>query len=157
MTAVPVKLPTPQKILPGHMLTGEFARNVWCINPLEGMTPEDLLKAETYVHVSSKLKQNDILEVVAPDGSWWAELLVRSAIGAEIETGMLRLVKFDEVEGQSDLPYYPKYSGNKSSKWRVLRRGDNHIMIEGLDSKLACLKWVEETFGPAKAPEQVAA
>lgn len=130
------------KLLDNQMRQAEFDRNIYSLRPEHGTTLADVCTQEFWVHVAKRLKAGDRIEVMPVDGSWFAELYVRSANDKEVSVFVLRHVDFmaGEAPVESDL-YEVKFAGR--AKWRVLRRSDKEIMIDGLE-KAAADDWVTQ-------------
>lgn len=82
--AAPAKVGQPapeQKVAQGDSLTLlEFSNARWRHNAAPGVTRKDLVHpAYFFAAGDRKLKAFDVIECVAADGKWWAEVLVASA------------------------------------------------------------------------------
>lgn len=135
------------QILSSNLKLAEFGRNVWLVTPEAGVTPEELAKPEAWVHVSKNLKAGDRIEVVAADGTWFAELFVRSAVGVGVKLFTLRVVHFDGVAAKApaqkdDEEFEIKFAG--AAKWRGIRKSDGAVMVEGMASREAVKTWLVE-------------
>lgn len=141
-------------LLPNQLVQAEMARNIWRVHLESAMRPEDFMKSEAYAHVAKMLGRGDRLEVLAQDSSWYGEFLVRSVEGPNVQIGVLKFEKF----GSTDLLAYEDYlvDWNPTARARVIRKSDNHIMVEGLPSKEAAEAWLRERSAPA-VPDQAAA
>lgn len=120
------------KILQKDLQPAEFSRIVWAVRPEHGVTLEDLLKPEAWAHVAKSLKPGARIEVFPPDGSFYAELLVRSADANSADVFPLFRVDFSEAaeDAPASQEYELKFAG--AAKWRVLRKIDGAVMVEGL-------------------------
>ena len=58
---------------------------------------QDHALAAAKAHVARLLSKGSLVEVMAFDGTWWAELLVRAASDLEVTVGELRKVEFGAV------------------------------------------------------------
>lgn len=84
------------KILQNQFKQSAFVRNRWAIMAMAGSNPKELLKPDTWAHVSNMVRTGDIIEVTAQDGAWFAEVYVRFAKSLDVRTALLRVVVFDE-------------------------------------------------------------
>jgi|AGTN01.3.fsa_nt_gi hypothetical protein len=118
-------------------------RNVWTVTPEFGIPHEALLKDGYWAHVSAKLRPGDHIEVLAIDGSYFAELLVLDAGKLYAKVRSLRHVKLDAVEvPESELMVEgleAKWQG-PVLKWCVLRGPDR--LKEGMD-KASAIQWMK--------------
>lgn len=136
------KRPTPPKFLEHQMVLGEAAREVWTLTGDANITPQCLLDSMTYQNLVRRLRKGTHLEVHAYDGSWYAEVLVRAVVDGEVQASFLRLVNFDDIARRNVDDYEIEAVGDPPL-WRVVRKSDLHVMVNRLDSKLACLQWLE--------------
>jgi len=135
------------KILSQQIKLAEFCRNIWHVTPEAGVTPEDLGESKTWVNIAKQLKAGDRIEAVAADGSWLAELFVRSAVGVDVKLFTLRVVHFDGVAAKApaqkdDEEFEIKFAG--AAKWRGIRRSDGAVLVEGLASREAVKAWLDK-------------
>ena len=143
------------RILDSFMSAGEVVRNVWTITPETDVPLDAFLRPETYTHVARKLRKGDHVEVLAADGSWWAELLVRSVDGLDVRVGLLISKEFDPAESLTASDYLVEWAGHVG-KGRVIRIGDKRVMVEGLPSKAAAQAWLDERCTPEVEPQKAA-
>lgn len=150
-----------QPILPAAVKNAEFARTTYSAVLAEGITLSDVQKSEFWTHLSPKLQQWDRIEVIAEDGSFFAELLV-SRVDANsqgtrtIRTPRVVLLqdvsltpKSDADDAEDGVPagYSVAYGGPKY-KWRVLQDGVTDPLADGM-SKAAAIKWAQERVAEA--------
>jgi len=130
------------KILQYAFKAAEFTRTIWQATPEVGATLADMLQPEYWAHVAKSIRPGDRIEVLAADGSWFAELFVRSSGLNEVRATVLREVQFDKAVPVA-LPqteYEVKFAG--AAKWRVIRRSDNASMVDGLQTRGDAEAWV---------------
>lgn len=118
----------------------EFSRNIWSAVPQAGTTKEDVLKPEFWMHVQRQLKIGDRVEVSPESGEWLLELLVRavSANGPVFHT--LHAHVFNATDLPASADYEVKFGGG--AKWRVIRKADRHVLVEGLQTREAAEAWL---------------
>ncbi len=99
MATSPSKIPAPplRYVLPTELKGVEYARTDYRITPEKPIALDDLLKPRTWAHVASKLRTGDVVEVVAPDLSWFARLLVRHIEGPEVFVGVISQSRFEAL------------------------------------------------------------
>ena len=108
-------------------------RNIWQIVP-EDNTPYELLFDKDYWGVmASKLRPFDHIEVLADDGSFWAELLVLMATKTQATVMELRKIEISTKEGAPvEEKFAVKWRG-PHSKWSVIRMADGSVVKQGFD------------------------
>lgn len=113
----------------------EFARQSHHIVPEDGTRMEDVLKEEYWSMVAYKLKPCDIIEVHAEDGSYFAELYVRSAGKNWAKVSLLRKVDLDPVEVGIGSPEYEAAWKGPHRKFSAIRVKDNEIIKDGFETR----------------------
>lgn len=120
----------------------EHRRNIFVVTPEHDTPFEEILKDGYWAHVSAKMKPGDRIEVMAEDGSYFAELIVQDAGRLYAKVATLRHVKLDAVEvtegGMAAGGLEVKWQGPQL-KWCVLRGKDR--LKEGLD-KGSAVQWM---------------
>lgn len=138
------KRPTFTRILDSQLIKDDFARNLWVAKPDRSISKDDMLKPTFWAHVvKNKLRRGDRIEVLAEDGTWFAELIVRAINGVEVVMGELRHVRFDGVSTRSAADYDTKWV-SPAIGYRVTRTSDGVVVKEGLMSKEAIAAWLAE-------------
>lgn len=152
-TFVPSNIKAIPHLLPNQMAQADMARNTWRVQLESEMTAEHFLKPEAYAHVAKMLRRGDRIEVLAADSSWYAEFIVRSVEGLNVQIGPLML----QTWGSKELLEYEDYAidFNERVGARVIRKSDNRVMVEGLQSLQSADNWLRTRCG--MAPESVAA
>ncbi len=127
----------------GRFELAQHRRNVWRFVLPEGDTLDDALETDYWIHVSQRLTSLDTIEIVPDDGSFYAELLVRSLAFGQVSTGVIRLVKFNEV-GESfqaiESQYTVKFKG-PHEKWVVLS-ANGEVLVTKLDNEGVAHRWL---------------
>ncbi len=134
------KRATFYRLLQGQLQTSETARNFYVAKPDPTVSRADMLRKPFWSHVARTLRQGDRIDVLAADGSWFLELIVRACDGTEAEVGELRYVTFGAIAERNPDDYEIAMKG--AAKWRITRKLDNVVVKEGLESKGAALAWL---------------
>lgn len=128
-------------------------RNVhWCC-PEEGTPFEAVLEDAYWTHVAERnLRIGDKIEVHAPDGAYYAELLVRDTGPKWAKVALLNKVDLGEpAESASiDAEFIVERAG-PIDKFRVRRVSDKVIMEKGFQTKDAAQLWVINHSKPMAA------
>lgn len=134
------------KLLGNELRLAEYDRVLMVARPVAGTVLADMLPPEYWAHVVKNLRQGSRIEVLPAEGTWFAELFVRSVEEKAAHVFVLRFVDFDAEESapvvEGEAPYTMKFCG-PVAKFRVTRVSDNETMIEGLD-KLGAQKWIAD-------------
>ena len=121
-----------------------FVTNRWNVVPDDGTLLEDVLERVYWTNVAQKLRPGDILEVHAPDGSYYAELYVRSASRLEASVTPLVVHKFgDEGQEAGDDGLMVKFR-NHVAKWGVIRRVDKFVVRDGFQTQEMANEWLAD-------------
>lgn len=112
---------------------------------------EDLLKPECWAHVAQLLRPGYRIEVLAEDGSYFAELLVVSAGRLWAKVAVLRKIDLTEAVGEApaqgaDTVMSIMWSG-PHSKFRVIRQnasGGKDVMRDGFETREEASVWMAE-------------
>lgn len=120
---------------PTRLVASEFARTTYTMELPKGHTLEDALKPEYWVHVAMQLKLGDHIEILAHDMSFYAEAIV---IGLTSKAAKLHCYLQSDVTANTedmveDDDFDVKFRGR--AKWSVVRKSDNAVIKEHLDSK----------------------
>ena len=151
MNTKKVTIPEDRKVEqlnPTRMKEAEFERQTYFAKAHENTKPEDLLDRAYWAHVATRLKPWDKVEVVANDGTWWAEFLVLEAGRTWAKVEMLRhksLTASDVSASQATAmtPYEVVHRGT-DSKWSVIRKSDRAVMHEGEETQGGAIDWLNE-------------
>jgi hypothetical protein len=125
----------------------EFVRHTYVVLPPAGTTLDAMLKPEYWVHVSKRLRPWDLIEVHSEDGTWFAELIVRST-----GTGVARVAVKSHIEfkdGSAGMPDGVSLAGHEikwrgRAAWGVVRLSDAAVLKSGLATKEDGLVWLTE-------------
>lgn len=128
------KPPAPRKLLPSRFKQAELVRNVWAIVPPAGTAFEEVLDRKYWSHVSTSLKPSDRVEVLAEDGSYFAELIVRATGPQWADVSVLRKCDLDAVSLADDSAVSVEWRG-PHHRFCVVRTSDKQIIKGGFAEK----------------------
>lgn len=122
-----------------------YTNNRWSVVPGDGVPFDALLAPEYWAHVARKLQPGDTIEVHAVDGTYFAELYVRSASRLEARVAVLHKTVFDTQasEASSDDGLIVRFR-NHVAKWAVIRTTDNEIMKSGFTTREVAEEWLRD-------------
>jgi hypothetical protein len=122
------------KLTASRMKQAEFVRTIWSATPEHGTPFEALLEPGYWAHVAAFLKPNDRIEVLAEDGSYFAELIVRSTQRVSVVVTLLRKVDLESAAAeQEDAEFAVKFRG--AAKWSIVRTKDNAVVKEHIPTR----------------------
>lgn len=127
----------------------EFTRVLWEVTPEVGTPFEALLDPKYWAHVSAQFRRGARIEVLPPDNSYFAELLVIDAGKLFAKVKALRFVNLSEpvqpeqaVEEKSVAAGYEiKWAGR--AKWRVIRSEDRATLSDGHEERQKAADWLD--------------
>lgn len=142
----PVELkPKLKQLHPQRFVFAKHQRNIWDAQPEADVTVEDLKNPGYWAHIAKDLRQGDRIEVLADDGSYFAELLVQDVGAGYAKVFLLRSIDLVSVEPGSENPatseFEVKWSG-RHTKFRVIRKSDGKVLQENLVDKSAGNTWI---------------
>ncbi|KKK79876.1 hypothetical protein LCGC14_2829130, partial [marine sediment metagenome] len=93
-------------------------------------------------HVQAKFNINDRIEVNPDDGSFYAELMVRSTTFGYVVTAVINFVEFDGPVSKLEVPeeYLIGFDG-PYEKWQVKRF--DQVLISQLETKNLAETWLK--------------
>ena len=129
---------TPNKVKPA-----EFLRNILAATVPFGVTVEDVQEGKYWNHIAKALHVSDRIEVVAEDGSFFAELYVTSVMLGRATVKLLRTVDLTEEVKQpaQESELEVKYRG-QISKHTVQFRGTKEIIKDGFGTQAEAQQWL---------------
>ena len=119
------------------------ARNIHRFVLPEGHKIEDMLETDYWTHVAVRLRALDHIEVNPDDGSFYAELIVRSTRFGMIETAVIRYVNFGYVNAADALPqsaYKVEFKG-PHEKWCVLEH--DQVLQSKFETEGSAIAWAQ--------------
>jgi len=121
----------------------EYARNIWSATSAVGVALEDVLKPEYWAHVAMKLTPSDRIEVVAEDGSFFAELYVQDKDKTWAKVFLLRHVVLDPLEKiDPTLDFKVDWRG-PANRYGVIRKSDNTVIKDGFATKGEAARFID--------------
>lgn len=133
-----------RKLLEGEFGFAEYRRQDLIVFPAVGTSIDDMLKPDYWVHVASKMKALDRIEVRPSDGQWWAEMLVQVVEPGAVKVMVLRAVDFSRAASPEAQPvpdgYTIKWRG--AARWGVIRDEDKFVLHEGENSREGAEAWL---------------
>lgn len=118
--------------------------NVFRVKPEIGTPPAALLDPHFWAHVSAKMSVGDLIEVLAEDGSYFAELLVRDVGNLFAKVAFKSpVVEFSKAEDEREVPagYEVKWRGPKL-RFGVLHGRD--VLKDGFVDKAEAHTWLDD-------------
>lgn len=142
------------QLAPGRVMLAEHAHQTFVAAPETGTPFEALLDSKYWAHYSvnpnMEMKPGDMILVKPEDGTYFAELIVRTKYRGGVVVVALRKVDLSEtvrsekaVQIAEDPEYDLKHSG-PVKKWRVIRKLDKRELVSGLDTREAAEQWLAE-------------
>jgi hypothetical protein len=134
------------KIISDRVKLGEYARNTHRVTPEQGATVDDMLEPGYWVHVASKFRVGDIVEVFPEGGAWFTTFLVVSQSNVHLKLVVLTSVRLSEEQkaaAKNDAPYKIEHKGS-IHKWSVIRASDKSYVKDGFDTKEEASAWLAE-------------
>lgn len=146
--------------LPTALRQADFVRTVYHIEVDAAATLDDITEPANWVHLQKALKLHDRVEVVAKDGSWFADVLVTAAPSGQSQTFRVavlfkvNLSAFDPAQIINAAPSFARptagvpdgYAVNHTPKtrWRVVRAADGETLIRDLPTRDDAVAWLAE-------------
>ena len=135
------------KLSPAGLAQAEYGRTTWAITSAFGVSKSDIEDPAYWAHVAAKMRPRDKIEVLAEDGSFYAEYLVTSCDKTWAKVAEIKFMDLTKVavvtNEQAEIinaGYDVTWGGPK--KWRVIRKSDRATLVEGLHSKDDGHKWL---------------
>jgi hypothetical protein len=136
-----------QQIQPNRIRNGDFVRTVYTATAMEGNESDDLLRPDYWAHYAANFKPWDRIEVVANDGTWWAELVVLESGRNWTKMHMMRKISLttaDVAQSQAAKPIeYVVLHRGPHCKWSVRRASDNQVVFENGETRDAAETWLK--------------
>lgn len=127
---------------PTILREAEYRRTTWDLTAEKGVDPKAILQPSFWAHVAGRLKVGDRIEVTAFDGSWLAELIVRSKpVGRATEAKVAMLHFHDLQKADKAAKELTEEEGvevvykGPTLKFCVVRKSDKTIISERHDTR----------------------
>lgn len=131
----------------------ETKRNTYRVHLTSDDKPDNLLAPEWWLHVATKLRVDDLVELMAFDRSWFGIVTVLEVGkaghgGARVAyvVGPVNLDNSAEVAKQAD---HEVRWGGPNAQWQVVRAKDKLVLKAGLTSKEDGGTWIAENLKAA--------
>ena len=122
-----------------------YINNEWSVIPDDGTPFEDVLVPVYWTNVARKLKPGDIIKVHAPDGTYFAELYVRTSSRLEASVVVLRKMDFDAADEAPPISddLMVKFRNHRAG-WGIIRASDKSVMRDGFQTREAADMWLRD-------------
>lgn len=138
MSAVLKEAPKVNAMLaPGRRSLFAHRNNIHNVTAEEGTPLEAVLSPQYFAHIAPMLRMYDEIRVTTDEGAYYARLLVLAVGQTWAKVKMLEhvdLTEQAEVAADPMNPYFLKFRG-PVLKWSMLRRVDNAVIKEGMETK----------------------
>lgn len=138
----------PDLILRPHLLReADYARRVYHVVLEANTALDDVLDPNFWIHNTSRLKPLQKIEILAHDGSWYAELMVRSVSRASAKVSVIVHKVFEDVTAQTgDIgDHIIKHQATRG--WYAQNRTTKAIVVDGLPDRESVVAFLQ---GPLK-------
>lgn len=130
---------------PSRLQSADYVRASWRTNVPAEYSFEDATTPEFWTHVANTLKLGDKIEMLAENGTWYAELLVVYIDRGTVKTAVL--FKTD-LAAEAPVPslidgYKVEWSG-PHTKWRVVRQKDGEVVHTHEPDKARAAAWLDD-------------
>jgi hypothetical protein len=120
---------------PTSLKPAEYGRTVYSHAVEKGNDYEkDVLKPAYWAHVANKLKAGDRIEVLGPEGGYFAELYVANVLSQAVV--VIELVKVQLEAGAPEIDdddFEVKFRGPQ--KWSIVRKADSKVIQEMIQTR----------------------
>lgn len=120
---------------PTSLRPAEYSRTVYSHAVEKGNDYEkDVLRPAYWAHVANKLKPGDRIEVLGPEGAYFAELYVVNTLAQAAVVVELARVQLDSGAAHvEDDEFEVKFRGPQ--KWSIVRRADSKVIQEMIPTR----------------------
>lgn len=130
---------------PTKLFPAEHVVVIYHHTPELGLSLKDILEPSYWVHVAPQLRVGHRIEIMAPDGDWWAMLIVRAVGRTEAVVQELQYVKLGEptakVKGEEN-PYKIVWRG-PARKFGIVRKSDKEVVKDEFQVREHAEKWLK--------------
>ena len=132
----------PKRIEPVRFELAEFGRSVYrAVTPL-GDTIEDILQPDYWSHVWKRLRPLHRIEINPDDGSFYAELIVRSVQRNHVVVAAINFVELGEkIELPPEASAYRVEHAGPPEKFRVMRGQD--VLRSKIETYEGAVNWLK--------------
>lgn len=111
-----------------------------------GVTLDDCLAPEFWMHVADKLRPSDKIFVYAADQSFYAELLALSVNRVEARVALIHHVDLSKAtngeELGAELAKYDVSWAGPANKFRIVHKASKDVVKDGFDNEAAARTWL---------------
>lgn len=138
------------QISPARKGLAEAKRNAWFVIAEESQKPEDLLNPAVWAHHCRDLRPWDLIEVVADDGTWFAEYRVLTVERTWARVAIVTKVNLttqdvSQTEAQKfDSAGFEIKRRGEHAKWCVIRKKDSSVVYEKGNTQGEAAAWLRE-------------
>ena len=142
--AVPTRKVEPLKF--NEMPASEHDYGQFSIHPEIGVTIEDILKPEYWVHLIPRLQMGAEIRVLAKDMSYRAELTVTYPDGKNVRLKCFAHCEFDAVKPEFSMDLAKQYQLNMRgmNKWCIQRLSDGEFIKEFIPTKNEAVVYLDK-------------
>lgn len=116
------------RINDSRLKLAEYTRSVHQAVPEAGVSLDDMLATDYWVHVARRLKPMDKIEVCAEDGAYYADLMVVDCGRTWAKVAVLNRVELSPApKVATDAAYKVEWAG-PHARFRVVRVVDGEVM-----------------------------
>lgn len=129
---------------PTRLQLAEHTSRLFSHTPKPGVSFDDLLDPDYWTHVAPQMQVGNRIDVMAPDLSWWGQLLVRDVGRRDAVVHKMIYVEMGEAESAmtTEDPYEVKWRG-PARKFSVIRRSDKEVIRDEFEMKEQALRWIK--------------
>lgn len=126
----------------------EYSRRSFHIVAPVGITVADLMRPAFWAHHGNKVSPGDVIDVIADDGSFDAQLRVVTVSPTKTDVTM-RMLRLWQPEASNlvladDAPLEVNHT--PKTGWRVIRKADRVELVRGIPQKADAIKWALDTL-----------
>lgn len=123
-------------VLRPHLLKeADYQRKVFHVVLEAGTSLDDVLEPNFWVHNTSRLKPLQKVEVVAHDGSWYAELMVRSVSRAAAKVAVIVHKVLEDVAASAEDIGDHVIKHQATRGWFAQNKTTKAIVVDGLPDR----------------------
>lgn len=108
-----------------------------------GQTLDTLQEPDYWSHVTRFMKPGYRIEALSEDGSWWANLIVRSVGRVEAVVSVLQYEALEEARDMAAGKEFNIRWGNPKTGFRIFRISSGEVVNEGFQTREAAEIWVK--------------
>lgn len=138
---LPEETTVVRRLHPNRFKMAEQERQTWLIYPDASIEFDTILEPTYWSHVAKMLRPGAHIEVFAENGSYWAELLVRSASALAANVIVLRRYDLGPISKEDGSLFFVEYRG-PLIKHAVVRKRDNVVVQGGFDMPEGAMGWL---------------